>query len=328
MSRQTGMARQAAGLLHDAPANAPRSIGFSAGATSDAPAGSRHGEGVPEVTRAAPIAVAASSDERAGAASVAPAAWDLPGDVDDVTDIAPPRAESAHLIKDSEGAKPSGRTGGGTGAVGGRTSGASGRPGAAAGREPPRRDPMAPASADAELLGERELKEIERAHPEGLTSVQIVDTFTRRGIRFSEATFRKYVQQGLLPRSRRVGRKGKHQGSMGLYPPSTVRRINVIKGLQSENYTIEEIQRQFLRFSGEIELVEQGLRGLFEGFAEELERPHFDAGAKKQLKKDLSDAQLAAEELLKQLSSIERRVAAPMERPPGGGALGGAEDLL
>jgi DNA-binding transcriptional MerR regulator len=181
---------------------------------------------------------------------------------------------------------------------------------------------------DGELLAERDLKEVERANPEGLSSVQIVDIFTRRGIRFSEATFRKYVQQGLLPRSRRVGRKGKHQGSMGLYPPTTVRRINVIKRLQTENYTIEEIQRQFLRFRDEVELVERSLRGLFGGFAEEIQRPHFDAGARKQLKKDLSDAELAAEELLKQLVSIERRVSAPIERPAGGGIPGGAEDLL
>jgi len=181
---------------------------------------------------------------------------------------------------------------------------------------------------DGQLLSDRDLKQIEREFADGLSSVQIVDIFTQRGIRFSEATFRKYVQQGLLPRSRRVGRKGKHQGSLGLYPAATIRRINVIKRLQAENYTIEEIQRQFLRFRDELELVERGLRGLFDGFNEELQRPHFDPGVRKQLKKDLSDAQLAAEELLKQLSSIERRVVGPTERPPGGGVPGGAEDLL
>ena len=47
---------------------------------------------------------------------------------------------------------------------------------------------------------------------------QIVEAFTDAGVRLSEATFRKWVQLGLLPRSRRVGRKGKHQGSLGLYP--------------------------------------------------------------------------------------------------------------
>ena len=46
-----------------------------------------------------------------------------------------------------------------------------------------------------------------------------------KGVRLSEATFRKYVQAGLLPRSKRVGRKGKHRGSQGLYPVEAVRRI-------------------------------------------------------------------------------------------------------
>ncbi len=81
---------------------------------------------------------------------------------------------------------------------------------------------------DGPLFTEKELRAIETEHPDGLSAVQIVNLFTRRGVRFSEATFRKYVQEGLLPRSRRVGRKGKHQGSLGLYPSTTVRGINVI----------------------------------------------------------------------------------------------------
>jgi hypothetical protein len=58
------------------------------------------------------------------------------------------------------------------------------------------------------LLDERELQEIERTWQNGLTSRQIVDVFETRGIRFSEATLRKYVQLGLLPRSVRVGPRG------------------------------------------------------------------------------------------------------------------------
>src|SRR3712207_1701644 len=81
------------------------------------------------------------------------------------------------------------------------------------------------------LLDEEEIAEIERAWPNGLTSRQIVDVFESRGIRFSEATLRKYVQLGLLPRSVRVGRKGKHRGSCGLYPANVVRRVNLVKGM-------------------------------------------------------------------------------------------------
>jgi hypothetical protein len=102
------------------------------------------------------------------------------------------------------------------------------------------------------LLSDQSLAEIEATSHEGLTSAQVVELFRGRGIRFSEATFRKYVQLRLLPRSRRVGRKGKHQGSLGLYPASTVRRINEVKRMMSESYTIEEIQRSFLRFRDEI----------------------------------------------------------------------------
>ena len=96
-----------------------------------------------------------------------------------------------------------------------------------------RRDDDAPgagaAASRTTLLKEEELRAIETTFAEGLTAVQVVDAFSSRGIKFSEASFRKYVQQGLLPRSRRVGRKGKHKGSLGVYPPKTVRRINTVK---------------------------------------------------------------------------------------------------
>ena len=184
------------------------------------------------------------------------------------------------------------------------------------------------APAEGELLSERELKVIEKEHAEGLTSVQIVELLSRRGIRFSEATFRKFVQKGLLPRSRRVGRKGKHQGSLGLYPPTTLRRINAIKKLQAEGHTIEDIGGRLFRYRDEIEALERSVTGLLDGFEEELRKPHFDVKARKQLKKDLDDTREHALELVKQLESFERRVVGPSDRSPGGGTPGGAEDLL
>jgi len=45
----------------------------------------------------------------------------------------------------------------------------------------------------------------------------LLDVFPPRGIRFSEATLRKYVQLGLLPRSVRVGQKGKPEAYY--FPP-------------------------------------------------------------------------------------------------------------
>jgi hypothetical protein len=222
--------------------------------------------------------------------------------------------------------------GGGPGARGGGAGGASG--GKAAGERGRERDSAGPGVAGVGgpavggLVSDRELRTIERDYPEGLTSVQIVNIFSQRGIRFSEATFRKYVQQGLLPRSRRVGRKGKHQGSLGMYPSTTVRRISAIKRLMASDYTIEDIQRRFLRYRDDIEVLERGIHALLEGFDTELRAPHFDTGTRQLVKKDLGEARLHALELVKLLEGIERRVAGQAEKPPGGAAPGGAEDLL
>jgi hypothetical protein len=183
------------------------------------------------------------------------------------------------------------------------------------------------------LIAERDLDAIERAHPDGLTSAQVVEQFRARGIKLSEATFRKYVQLGLLPRSRRVGRKGKHQGSMGLYPATTVRRVNAIKRMMAESYTIEEIQRSFLRFRDEIEAVERGLQHLFGGFSRELRAPEFDAARRRVITREIEDARKVADDLVGRIESLERQIAAPLERAArarafSSGASGGAGDLL
>src|SRR5207244_8115785 len=65
---------------------------------------------------------------------------------------------------------------------------------------------------------------LELEYPQGISAAQIVDFFVPRGVKLAQATFRKYVQLGLLPRSRRVGEKGKHRGSRGLYPASADRK--------------------------------------------------------------------------------------------------------
>jgi len=183
------------------------------------------------------------------------------------------------------------------------------------------------------LVGEAELAEIERRNPEGLSAAQIVETFRLRGIKLSEATFRKYVQQGLLPRSRRVGKKGKHQGSMGLYPASAVRRINEIKRMMAESYTIEEIQRAFLRFTGDIEAVDRGLKELFTNFTRELRAPELDAARRKTLTREIEDARKVADDLIGRIENLERQITQPLERAArarvfSSGAAGGAGDLL
>src|SRR4051812_37376423 len=144
------------------------------------------------------------------------------------------------------------------------------------------------------LLEEREIDEIERTWPNGLTSRQIVDVFETRGIRFSEATLRKYVQLGLLPRSVRVGRKGKHRGSCGLYPAHVVRRVNAVKGMMAEDRTIEEIQRSFARFKDEIDAVEKDLRALITGFEREAKAPAVDPDGRRELEREIIEAKRAA----------------------------------
>ncbi len=186
------------------------------------------------------------------------------------------------------------------------------------------------------LIAEPELDAIERANPEGLSSAQVVELFRQKGAKLSEATFRKYVQLGLLPRSRRVGRKGKHQGSMGLYPATVVRRLNDIKRMMGESYTIEEIQRTFLRFTEQLEALERALTAIFasvDSDLAQLEMADLDAAKKKKLERSVEEAKHQAEELVERLGELERVIVAPLERAARArafstGTSGGAGDLL
>ena len=47
--------------------------------------------------------------------------------------------------------------------------------------------------AETPFLSDAELRAIEDAYPNGITAAQIVEVFTSRGVKFSEASFRKYV---------------------------------------------------------------------------------------------------------------------------------------
>jgi len=182
-------------------------------------------------------------------------------------------------------------------------------------------------SRSAELLDDDELAEIERAHPQGLTSRQIVDLFETRGIRFSEATLRKYVQLGLLPRSVRVGRKGKHRGSCGLYPANVIRRVNLVKGMMAEDLTIEEIQRSFVRFKDEIDTVEKGLRDLIAGFERQAKGPALEAERRRELEREINEAKKAAGDLIRRISGLEVQLSARGGHAARGSAVGGGSDL-
>jgi hypothetical protein len=194
-----------------------------------------------------------------------------------------------------------------------------------------RRDDDAPQSggapARAALLKEEELRAIEGTYPDGITAVQIVDAFTSRGIKFSEASFRKYVQQGLLPRSRRVGRKGKHRGSLGVYPSKTVRRINAVKQLMVDGYTIEEIQGQFLLYTDLVEGVAEHLTELWSRLT--VDAGKLDPQIRRELEHELAGTRRDGDRLVERLGELTRRFAAPRtDSLRLAGAAGGAEDLL
>jgi DNA-binding transcriptional MerR regulator len=178
------------------------------------------------------------------------------------------------------------------------------------------------------LLSDADLRLIEDAYPSGLTAAQIVDVFVSRGVRFSEASFRKYVQQGLLPRSRRVGRKGKHRGSLGVYPAKTLRRINAVKQLMLDGYTIEEIQEQFLQYADAIETIEENVADIAQRLEAEIQAPRFDAAARKSVGREVAEVRKAAADLVRRLDELSRRVAPPRTDRAGGSGAAGAEDLL
>jgi DNA-binding transcriptional MerR regulator len=178
-------------------------------------------------------------------------------------------------------------------------------------------------------LTESQVREIEAASPEGLTSQELVAAFAHAGVKFSEATLRKYVQLGLVPRSRRVGRKGKHLGSRGVYPVRALRRINTIKRLMAERYTIEEIQARFLTFKDNIETLDDAIGELIRLFDSKIgeQKP---SKLRKRLEDELSSIKASADKLLEDVQRLEKLFISAGEhagRPRGGGAASPTELL-
>jgi DNA-binding transcriptional MerR regulator len=166
-------------------------------------------------------------------------------------------------------------------------------------------------------MGQRETDEFDRLeeeHPQGISAGQIVEFFLPRGVKLAQATFRKYVQLGLLPRSRRVGEKGKHRGSHGLYPASAVRRISLIKSLMDEGMTLEEIRGSFIFFRGQLDGVERSLDELFAALDKSIaEKAEMKPSRRKELERLILDGRKQAEQFIK---DIERTVQQVTAREP------------
>jgi DNA-binding transcriptional MerR regulator len=156
-----------------------------------------------------------------------------------------------------------------------------------------------------DFLDRAEIERVERERATGITSGEVVRLFESRGARLSAATFRKYVQLGLLPRSRRVGRKGKHTGSTGLYPVSVVRRIAVIKRMMAEGYTVEDIRGSFVTVRNRLEDVEKGLAEL----VGELSRKARAHPRRRRFEVELSRAEREARRALGRLERVGGAVA-------------------
>jgi DNA-binding transcriptional MerR regulator len=159
------------------------------------------------------------------------------------------------------------------------------------------------------------LDRIETTNPAGLTSAEILDVFATHGIALSEATLRKYVQLGLLPRSVRVGRKGKHLGSQGVYPVSVVRQILRIKQMMAESFTIEQIQREFLFMRSDLEQLEQTLGNIFRKLGEVVRQRRREVQGSS-VAREVGEARALSRDLLGRLEAIEARLTsrAKLER--------------
>lgn len=158
-----------------------------------------------------------------------------------------------------------------------------------------------------------ELDLIEREFQSGLTVQQVLDLMAERGGRLTEATFRKYVQLGLLPRSTRVGRKGKNRGSQGVYPPTTLRQLNHVRRLMSSGFTMEEIQKEFLFVRGDIDALRRQLERIYESLESALD----DTGSQTRpgppriplQKNTLEELRSAGAQLVGRLEAIEQRLS-------------------
>ena len=157
------------------------------------------------------------------------------------------------------------------------------------------------------------LEQVERDHSGGITSADLLSFFEAQEVRFGEATLRKWVQLGLLPRSVRVGRKGKHQGSKGKYPVRVIRQILRIKELMEKDITIEDIQKQILFVRGDIEELETTLDKVFASLERNVEQrtqndPASTLPGLRAVKADIARARALADDLLARLEKLEERL--------------------
>jgi hypothetical protein len=151
------------------------------------------------------------------------------------------------------------------------------------------------------------LVNLERRYADGISSADLLGVCADHGIQLSEASLRKYVQLGLLPRSVRVGRKGKHKGSQGMYPVHALRQLVRVKEMMAESYTIEEIKRDFLFVRSDVEQLEQTLRSIFKALARVIKRKR-EEGVTQAVNREVIAAQKLGQDLLLSLATVETKL--------------------
>jgi hypothetical protein len=159
-------------------------------------------------------------------------------------------------------------------------------------------------------LDDAALSRFESEHEGGISSPELLSLLEEHGVKFSEATLRKYVQLGLLPRSVRVGRKGKHMGSQGMYPAGVIRQILRIRDMMADDLTIEQIQREFLFVRGDIEELERVLGRIFDSLGDVIEEKRVAGSEGRGVARDVEAARACANDLLHKLTAIEARLTA------------------
>ncbi|MGB0678076.1 MAG: hypothetical protein ACPGUV_00265 [Polyangiales bacterium] len=153
------------------------------------------------------------------------------------------------------------------------------------------------------------MQAIEAAHPEGLSVSQVVALLADAGERVSEASFRKYVQQGLLPRSVRVRRAAGRRGSQGLYPAGVIRQILHIRALMARGLTMEEIRDEFLFVRGDLESLQRQVDRVLSLLKDALDRRISVGSSQRHLHDFLGKIEETAQTLTAHISEMERRIA-------------------
>jgi hypothetical protein len=164
-------------------------------------------------------------------------------------------------------------------------------------------------------IEDRTLETIEKDYAQGLTSKEILAVCAEHQISLSEATLRKYVQLGLLPRSVRVGSKGKHQGSKGVYPVRVVRQILLVKAMMAQDFTIEQIQSEFLFLRGDLEQLESTLGGILTKLGDVT----VTVGSPGKLSREVKAAETVGRDLMMRLRTLESRLLAERREARLGG---------